>query len=135
MPTSSITVQTLRGGLWIRRTRYPGSIFLDPRPDPTRIRFESIRAPADDAYLPGSAADPNRWIVGFAYGPTSSMYDDVGLRVPLWSVIALSSLAPLLTLWRSARRSRKPDGRFCRACGYNLHATPGRCPECGTTPQ
>jgi hypothetical protein len=42
-------------------------------------------------------------------------------------MIALSGLWPL---WRFARTKHNPHA--CRICGYDLRASPERCPECGT---
>jgi hypothetical protein len=48
----------------------------------------------------------------------------VGIAVPL-------ALLPAGWLWsRDNRRRRRAAGR-CPACGYDLRATPARCPECG----
>jgi hypothetical protein len=52
--------------------------------------------------------------------------------VPLWSILLPSAVPPILWL---ARRKRAPAPMSaCTACGYDLRATPDRCPECGAVP-
>ena len=52
---------------------------------------------------------------------------------PLWAVALATGLLPALRFVRRARAA--PRRKFaCRACGYDLRATPDRCPECGTAP-
>lgn len=48
-----------------------------------------------------------------------------------WPVVALLAIYPMLTLF--ALRRRPPEGH-CQGCGYDLRATPDRCPECGRLP-
>jgi hypothetical protein len=52
------------------------------------------------------------------------------VMVPLWLPVALFALLPAARLYRRIR-PRYAAGR-CQACGYDLRATPGRCPECGS---
>ncbi|HEY7118309.1 MAG TPA: hypothetical protein VH475_17100 [Tepidisphaeraceae bacterium] len=48
--------------------------------------------------------------------------------VPLYFVLILTIALPAVRLWK---RSRRPRPGTCARCGYDLRATPERCPECG----
>jgi hypothetical protein len=52
---------------------------------------------------------------------------------PYWFLLLLCSLPAALLLIAASRRRRRSG--LCPTCGYDLRATPGRCPECGTTPE
>ena len=52
------------------------------------------------------------------------------LCVPAWSVALMTATLPALGIWRWLRK-RRPAPGLCPACGYDLRATPERCPECG----
>lgn len=58
--------------------------------------------------------------------------------VPWWAVVATMSALPvgrgLPIMVRRRRTRRRTLTGHCRQCGYDLRATPGRCPECGATP-
>jgi hypothetical protein len=54
------------------------------------------------------------------------------VTVPLWILVLVSG-----TPWASRRIWKRLHYRAsgsCHACGYDLRATPDRCPECGTIP-
>jgi hypothetical protein len=73
--------------------------------------------------------------LGFVYSshveppPTSCGFTSVG--VPLWAPLVLFSLLPATRLWR---RRKRPRSGTCPSCGYDLRATPDKCPECGHVP-
>jgi hypothetical protein len=61
--------------------------------------------------------------------------------IPFWAVIVATLILPLSALRRRLRDRRLIRQGRCRACGYDLRATPQeggallpRCPECGTIP-
>ncbi len=52
--------------------------------------------------------------------------------IPDWSLVTATILLPAARLLK--RRLRNPLPGMCQKCGYDLRATPNRCPECGTIP-
>jgi hypothetical protein len=67
----------------------------------------------------------------YAYDWTTGS-TNIYLGVPVPLVIVATAALPLARLARRLwPRRPAPDG-ICHDCGYDLRATPDRCPECGT---
>jgi hypothetical protein len=55
-----------------------------------------------------------------------------GVWVPHWFLALLFAILPALHLHAAIRSRRRHRAGHCPTCGYDLRATPDRCPECGT---
>jgi hypothetical protein len=59
--------------------------------------------------------------------------------VSFWPIVGMLALVPAVVWIRAAGRAWGRRRRFylthCRRCGYDLRATPDRCPECGEVPE
>jgi|SRR5882672_202210 len=62
----------------------------------------------------------------------NAVIDITVLAVPFWFLALLFALLPALWLAKSLRRRRRIASHLCPTCGYDMRATPDRCPECGT---
>jgi hypothetical protein len=66
----------------------------------------------------------------------ATLFPQRGFAVPWWFLVTVFSLTPLrdvLAYWN--RRAHRAAGKsYCAGCGYDLRATPDRCPECGREP-
>ena len=53
------------------------------------------------------------------------------VNAPHWGVLLPLTVLPVARGWRRWRTARGRGGRHCVRCGYDLRASPDRCPECG----
>lgn len=115
------------------------------------IGFEVAWLSIDRARLPSPLALPKAgWHGQIVYLPLSSRFNTLGFRVrhterpnwtlaivvPHWFVCAILFGVPAvvgLLAPRRRERERRLQG-LCGYCGYDLRATPERCPECGRAP-
>ena len=73
------------------------------------------------------------FLVGSGKGRIMLQFDDghwvIHQAIPYWALVGFLGALSVSLLWRVTRPRRAP-GR-CSVCGYDLRATPDRCPECG----
>ena len=80
-----------------------------------------------------SAAPPSGFFARWSTSPDTVRREVI---VPCWTVALPASIPSMIWLMRRRRNSirrRRQDRGLCSRCGYDLRATPGRCPECGTS--
>ena len=106
-----------------------------------KYQSDAARPPFDYLRLLGGSAgdrDSSREYGGFAWHekrntPRGTLHA-MG-TAPFWGLALVTALLPLgrAVIWRRSvvRRRRGRRLGLCPACGYDLRATPGRCPECG----
>jgi hypothetical protein len=68
----------------------------------------------------------------FGFGMGMDPFGNGAVVIPHWFIAIVSLLLPAWWLVSRHRTKRAIRMGRCPTCGYDLRATPDRCPECGT---
>jgi len=134
----TIAISNVRGRMML-------ASFVKDRPvpegwdvSPPRPGWRVQHGPPDDGDDWGIGPPEREWrFAGLWYRAGQQLWFRCrSLHVPDWMLLLATAVLPGLWYrrWRRDRRAawRERNGR-CVRCGYDLRATPGRCPECGGT--
>jgi hypothetical protein len=79
-----------------------------------------------------AARHENSWMTSFGYwaAPGWNVHA-IEYEIHYWPLTFLLAIAPATRVIAEFRRRRRLAAGHCTSCGYDLRATPDRCPECG----
>jgi hypothetical protein len=132
-PGGLVSVTAQAGGISMTRVR-PVAPLEDERRARTTVQWHG--GPSAPAGFPRTA-----WIWGGYFRDSwvsSTPQDSIAVRtlfVPYWPILGASAALPLRAAVGIVRRRRRVSPGCCARCGYDLRASPARCPECGAVPQ
>jgi len=97
---------------------------------------------AADGFYGVAERTPRLRLVGFVAGNWSAIYPSSGsqrtykgdgkfLLVPYWFLLLITAILPARAVLRWCIQFIRHRRGLCRFCGYDIRATPNRCPECG----
>lgn len=122
-----LSARSTRGTLLFRLSRLPGVIVA-----PVAVPQEGVSVRLR-SQPPGTTPRYPAALWRFALEPNDGGLKTPGLgwidvHFPLWAAAALFAIPPM---YIRLRRTRVQAENVCATCGYDLRATPDRCPECG----
>jgi hypothetical protein len=88
---------------------------------PNRWVGYAIRFSHDDNVVPASAGSLKPQVSGDF------------IAIPYWLIFLLTAPWPAWWFVRQRKRNARRLAGLCEHCGYDLRASPDRCPECGAT--
>jgi hypothetical protein len=125
-----------------QRSAYLDSLFGRPLPDLPRLMPDDYGLATSSTPWSESSAEYEeakrnygfpRFFVRRERHPTVHGYaDETRLMVPFWAVVLPLLVVPVVSGWGVVRRRQRAACGCCGKCGYDLRASPERCPECGT---
>jgi hypothetical protein len=135
---SGRSLSSANGGLWVMLQH--GTVDPDEAADIVKARRQRQQ----------DGEDPSAWhysdyratvvqgpsFLGFrwsriSYTQGATVMNNFSVGVPHAILAALAAVLPAAQLIRWRRDRTRGHRRACRQCGYDLRATPDRCPECG----
>jgi len=84
-----------------------------------RIERELLTEKPVDGKMTALSQKSEEWLMGWR------------IWIPYWLLVIIFMLLPIYAGYRRMRYGKRTATNCCPSCGYDLRASPERCPECG----